>query len=161
MSKWTLRVLLGVVVVALALGAIDSGRVYWVGGTDLEVQFVVVDAGSGVPITGAEVTVRSGGGWYTGADQEREAGGFALPTDTNGSACRVCRNNWVVGEDSGLGFTHIRSVYMPRWSFRVSAPGYLITEPAILDQPEFQVSVRRVSPGADKLEIRVPLHRLD
>ena len=101
--------------VALAICAFDcSSHLLWVGSTELEVEFVVVDADTGAPVEGAEIVVRTGGGWYAGADEEREVGGFTLRSDVNGCARRVCQSNMVAGEESGLGFTSIRSVYMPR-----------------------------------------------
>jgi hypothetical protein len=132
----------------------------WVGNGDLEVEFVVVDADTGAPVEGAEVTVDAIGEWHAGADKEREAGGFTLRTDGSGSARRVCRDTKVVGEDSALGFTNHRSVYMPYWSFHVSAPSYLTSEAAILDQPEYRRAVRWVGHRAYKLEVRVRLQRL-
>lgn len=151
---------LAVAAVALGVWGYDrTTRIFWLGHTDLEVEFVVADADTGEPVEGADVVVESVGGWYADEDQRRDAGGFVLRTSAGGSARRSCRDSWVIGADSGLGFSASRSVRLPRWWFRVSAPGYLATESSPLDEPEYRRAVQRMEPRADRLEVRVRLQR--
>lgn len=49
-----------------ALGYDQAACIWWVGDTDLEVEFRVVDAATGELVEGAEVAIRSAGGFSTG-----------------------------------------------------------------------------------------------
>src|SRR5262245_46450819 len=115
-------VLIGISVacmVLVLLRAYDRAQMYaWVGQTDLEVEFVVTDAGSGNPIPGARVEVKSEGGLYAERDKQE----FALVADADGKARKVCRDSMCFGKVSGLRFTDTYSVHLPYWRFRVVAP---------------------------------------
>jgi hypothetical protein len=154
--RWRWFVLLAAIPLA-ALGYDRLFKVYWVGGADLEVEFLVVDAATGAPIEGAEVAVQSDGGFYEG--KERDEAPFALRTDAAGAARRVCRDSMCFGTQSGLRITDTYVVHLPWWTFRVSAPGYEPAGPDFLDMPERVRQVRRAGPRAAKLEVRVPLRR--
>jgi hypothetical protein len=147
---------LGLTAVALVVLFIDAWAISWVGRTDLEVVFVVVDGATGEPVEGADVAVQSGGGFY--ADEGRDAQGFALRTDAAGEARRVCHRSMSFGTQSGLRFTDTFAVHLPWWRFRVSAPGY---EPvaANLDELEHRRAVEQTGKGQSRVVVRVFLHQ--
>src|SRR5262245_64047732 len=88
------------VVLALFVFAFDRCQMmYWVGGTDLEVQFIVTASGSQDPVPAARIEVESHGGFYDGSEQCT----FALIADEQGIAEKVCRNSMCYGGSSGLG----------------------------------------------------------
>lgn len=64
------------VLMLLLFGA--SQGIYWVGQTDLTVEFVITDADTGKPIEGAGITVHSYGGFYA----ETEEKGIPTPHRT-------------------------------------------------------------------------------
>src|SRR5262245_50558010 len=69
---------LAVAVTTLVLVAIDRLMpMYWVGHTDLEVEFAVV-GGDGNLVEGAEIDIQSEGGFYEGGETESS---FTLRTD--------------------------------------------------------------------------------
>jgi hypothetical protein len=129
--------------------------IHWVGGTDLEVVFVVTDADSGSPIPGAEIKVWSEGGFYEGPDK----GEFALLAGARGEARKVCRDSMCFGTRSGLGFTDTYVVHLPFWHFRVVAPGHEPSEWVDLDVLEYRRQVQRAGPRRARVVVPVSLHR--
>jgi hypothetical protein len=130
-------------------------KVRWVGGTDLEVEFLVTDAASGDPVEDASVSVISDGGFYREQDEKE----FTLRTDPNGTACRTCHDSMCFGTSSGFGFTGTWAVHLPRWMVKVSSPGYEPSELGDVDVLEFRQQVRRISPREAKLVVPIPLHK--
>lgn len=116
--------LLVLALVLAAIGLFFTPVLAWVGGTDLEVVFVVVDDESGEPIRGATVAVNSGGGFYLEEDQQRDREPFALQADDKGEARRVCRQTRCVGRYGYWGLVDTFAVYVPEWQIEASAPGY-------------------------------------
>jgi hypothetical protein len=93
---------------------------YGVGGTDLEIRFLVTDAANGGPIKGAKIAVHSDGGFYNESEEKE----FELVTGKDGIASRICHDNVCDSTQSWLGFTNPFSVSPPYWSFSVSAPEF-------------------------------------
>src|SRR5437660_36526 len=97
--------------VALAAIGIDrSQTIKWIGGTTLDVDFLVSAEESGQPIPDARIELRSHGGFYDGGDKDE--GLFEVRTDASGMARRQCRNNRCIGTQSRLLFTDTRHVYI-------------------------------------------------
>jgi hypothetical protein len=133
-----------------------SQMVGWVGGTDLEIEFVVTEAGSATPIPGARIEVQSEGGFY----EERDKQEFVLVCDVSGVARKVCRKSMCSGKQSGLLFTNTFAVPLPWWRFRVSAPGFQPSEWVDLNAVEYIRQVQR--PGTQhkaRLVVRVSLRK--
>jgi hypothetical protein len=129
---------------------------WWVGSTDLEVEFVIVTADTGQPVPGARIEIRSEGGFYEG----RETREFVLLTDGSGVARKECRNNMCCGTRSGLGFTDTFSVHLPWWQFRVSATGFESSEWVyLLDVVRDRQRADRIGPGKAKLVVPVSLQK--
>jgi hypothetical protein len=148
--------LVAVVAVPLLVWGYDLIQsIQWVGGTDLEVEFVLRETGSGNPIPSARVEVQSEGGFY----EERGKQAFVLSADTGGVARKECRNSMCFGTRSGLGFTDTFAVHLPWWRFRVSAPGFESSAWMDLDVFEFRRRAHRTGPGKAKLSVAVSLHR--
>jgi hypothetical protein len=142
--------------VPLAALAYDRSEVMsWVGHTDLEVEFAVAEAGSGTPVPGVRVEVKSDGGFY----EEREKQEFVLVAAADGVARKVCRGSMCFGRQSRLGLTDTYAVHRPFWRFRVTAPGYEPTDWAGLDDPEFKRPVQEVGPRRARLIVPVSLRR--
>jgi hypothetical protein len=152
--KWLLIVLF--VVPLLVWGCDRLQTIYWVGSTDLEVKFAIINADTGDPIPGARVEVHSEGGFY----EERGKQEFDLVADASGVARKECRKSMCFGARSGLGFTDTFAVHLPWWRYRVSAEGFEPSEWAELDAPEFRRRARRVGPGEAILVVPESLHRM-
>jgi hypothetical protein len=142
--------------VPLAVWGYDRmGMIAWVGGTDLEIVFVLTDADTGEPIRGAKLLVHSEGGFY----KEREEKEFSLVTNEMGTASRVCHNTMCCGKQSNLRFTDTFGVYLPDWFVSPSAPGYEAGETFFLDDVPYQRQVQRLAPGRTRLMVPLRLHR--
>ncbi len=149
-ALWFVAGLIAVVAALLCWPAIQTVR--WVGTTDLEVEFLVLDATTGAPIPGAVIDVHSDGGFY----EERDPQDFALVTGSGGRARRLCRDTMCCGT-SGWNIDTF-AVYLPEWYYRVAAPGYRPTEETALQVPENARKVRRGKPAA-RLVVEVPLDK--
>jgi hypothetical protein len=101
MARRWWKLLLIVVAVPLLVWGYDGVQMfYWVGSTDLEVEFAVSDAATGGPISGARVEIQQAkGGFYEDRDEKE----FALVTNGDGLASRECRDSMCFGTRSGLG----------------------------------------------------------
>jgi hypothetical protein len=120
----------------------------WVGYTDLEVEFAVTDAETGVAIEGATINqVNSEGGTY----HEEGEKSFSLNTDARGFARRTCTRVMCSGGHSGLGFEETYTVDLPWWYYRISAPGYETTSVISLNEIENVRRVQRIGRGQAKL----------
>ncbi len=153
LAQWVVLDLIAVILLLL-IGAPFFQTVHWVGSTDLEVEFVAVDASTGDPVPGATVDVHSEGGFY----EERDRQDFALVTGPDGRVRRLCRNSMCFGTSSWRVDTY--AVHLPWWHYRASAPGYRPTEWADLDVPANRAKARRGKPAATLL-VEVPLERDD
>ena len=150
--KW----LLAIGLVPLLLWGCDTlTAIDWVGSTDLAVEFMVTELGSGNPLSGARVEVQSKGGFY----EEPNNGEFVLSADTSGVARKECRNNTCFGIRSGLGFRDTFAVHLPWWNFRVSAPGFQPSEWFGINESAVRHPAHRTGPGKAKLVVPVALHR--
>jgi hypothetical protein len=130
-------------------------RTHWVGSTDLEIEFVVTEAGSGGPVPGARVEVHSEGRF----SEEPDKGAFVLVADAGGVARKECLGSTCFGTRSALGFTDTYVVGLPWWRFRVVAPGFEPCDWLDLDLPEHVRQVQRVRPHRARLVIPVSLHK--
>jgi hypothetical protein len=154
--RW--RILLLIVVIApplLVLGYDGFRTIMWVGSTDLDVEFVVTDSTSGLPIPGARIEVQSEGGFY----EKKHKQEFVLVAGDDGVARKLCRNSMCFGTRSGLRFTDTFVVHLPFWRYRVVAEGYTPTELAELDVLEQRRLVRRAGPGKSELSVPTSLQK--
>jgi hypothetical protein len=151
--KWLLIV--GIVVPLLALGFDRLQKIYWVGSTDLDIEFIVTGASSSDPVPGARVEVHSEGGFY----DERDKQEFALVTNADGVARKVCHDSMCSGTQSGLRFTDTYAVHLPWWWFRVIAPGYEPSEWLELDVTQYREQVQRTGPQRARLAVSVSLQK--
>ena len=121
-----------------------------VGGTRLEVEFVVTDAETGRPVEGAEIELRT----ESSLNHERPDERWTLVTDAAGSARRSV-DTMCTGKTSGLRFTDTYSVRLPWWYYRVTAPGYELLDWTPL-QPEGQRRrAERVGSHASRLVVPI------
>jgi hypothetical protein len=153
LGQWVVLDPIAVVLLLLIWPAFFQ-TVRWVGSTDLEVEFVVVNATTGVPVPGATIDVHSEGGIY----EERQPQDFALVTGPDGRAMRLCQGCQCFGTSGWNIDTYV--VHLPWWHYRVSARGYCPTELTELDVPANVRKVRRGKPAA-KLLVEVPLRKGD
>lgn len=154
------RILLIAVFAALLIvGGYDRIlMIQWVGGTDLEVEFLLREAGTENPIPGVRVEIKefqSEDGFY----EERDKRAIVLSSDGRGVARKECRNSMCFGTRSGLGFTDTFAVHLPWWWFRVVAPGFESSEWLDLHEFEFRNRAQRTSSGKAKWSVLVSLHR--
>ncbi|CAN5356349.1 hypothetical protein BH11PLA2_BH11PLA2_19910 [soil metagenome] len=143
--------LFAVVLVFLTMATVQKVR--WVGHTDLEVEFVVTDATTGVPVPKAEIDIHSEGGFY----EERELRDFKLVAGQDGRVSYLCRNSMCFGTSGH--FTDTFAVHLPWWSFRVIADGYEPGDLTELDELEYRQQARRDDPGKAKLLVPVTLRK--
>jgi hypothetical protein len=143
-------------VIAVAVFIYDSSRVVWVGHTDLEVEFHVVDADTGEPVEGAAIAVRQDAGGFCEDTSARE---FELLTDGDGEAQRVSHSCMCFGTQSRLKFTDTYFVHLPWWHFRVSAGGHKTSTTQDLDVPAYIRKAKRAAPGIARLVVQVELAR--
>jgi hypothetical protein len=145
------------IVVALAVWWIDrSQMIDWVGGTNLEVEFLVTASDSGQPIPNARIEVVSRGGVYDGGDKEET---FELRTDRSGTAHRLCRSNCCTGVQSRLRFTDTYHVVVPFWRVRVFASGHQASAWVDLAE-EYEGKVTHEGPQRDRLVVRIALQKV-
>ncbi len=146
--KW---LLLSVFSIALLVGGYDRiQRIYWVGSTDLEVEFVITDADSRHPIPGAQVEVFSELG-----NQEM----FVLYSDSDGIARKDCPDSKSSGTQSGLRFTDTYCVPPPCWMYHVNAEGYEPRDWAGLCESDGSWRMQRTGRRQSKLEVAVSLKK--
>jgi hypothetical protein len=152
------KLLVGVGAAAFCVWSYDrvmSG--FWVGATDLEIEFVVTEDGSGKPIPRARIEVQSERGFPVENGRTREE--FVLAADTDGVARKECPNTMCTGEWSGLGFTDTFGVARPHWRLRVSAPGFEPTEWENFPASEGWTTTLRTGPRTSKLVVPISLRK--
>lgn len=153
--RWKLLLITLIVVPLLVWGCDSVQKIYWVGSTDLEVEFAITDWATGTPVPGGQVEVQSEGGFY----EERDKQEFVLVAGADGLACKECRRIMCFGTRSGLGFTDTFVVHLPWWRFRAVADGYEPGEWIDLDVQEYIRQARRAGPGKAKLVVPVTMHK--
>ena len=120
----------------------------WVGGSDLEIEFAVVEDGTGNPISGAVVEVQP--------DADEKEKEFRLLTDREGTARRDCRS-MVTGTRSALGFTDTFGIDLPWWRYRAVADGFETNPWSNVRSPGRPRQVQRLESGKYKLVIQISL----
>ncbi len=129
--------------------------IQWTGSCDLEIEFQVADAITGRPVPNAIIRILCGGGFYRGAQEERDKQ-FDLRTDVNGSVRRVCPDSMCGGRSGGYRDTW--GIHLPWWHYTVVAEGYRESDFTEVDVIENQKRVIRPSKGQPaKLTIAVAL----
>ena len=157
--RWWIRLLIAVTILPLLAVGYDRSRwFYWVGKTDLEIEFVVTDAETCEPIPGALIDVHSIIGY---GHTEHPDENFGLVTDDDGSAHKVCLRSKSTGKSSGLGFSSTFAAYMPAWLLQVVADGYEPSQMVQLDEfgGESHLKAERTGPGKLKVLVPVSLHK--
>lgn len=157
--RFSLRTLLiSMAVVAVVLGIVAAlpplaQSIKWVGHTDLDVRFVVIDTDTGQAIPNATIHVRAEPGGFCEDTESRE---FTITTDANGHAMHHCKNCMCFGSESAFEDTF--AVHLPWWRFHVTAVGYMDTAPQYLDVPKIRRQVQRGKPSAT-LEVPISLRK--
>jgi hypothetical protein len=126
----------------------------WVGHTDLEVRFNVIDADTGQPIPSATVHVHAEPGGFCADSDAQE---FTIAADEYGLATHLCKSCMCCGS-KGL-FEDTFTAYLPYWWFHVTAAGYAGTRADYLDAPKYRRQVRRGKPSAT-IAIPIPLRKI-
>ncbi|HYV36481.1 MAG TPA: hypothetical protein VE988_12290, partial [Gemmataceae bacterium] len=129
----------------------------WAGAYDLEVEFAITDANTGLPIEGVaiEVAVEKDAPFY---NHEGEPDQFKLTTNHLGLAQRICKRMMCFGTRSQLGFTDTFDSHLPLdWKCTISAPGYNNIDLHWLGE-SFE-KLRRTEPGKSRVEVPISLHR--
>ncbi len=153
MPKILLRFIVAIVVGGfLCLLFIPFERMRWVGSTDLEVEFLVFDATTRIPIPGATITIQSLGG----SGEERDPKEFELKTDDDGRVKRLCKKCMCFGT-SGWNIDTF-SVRVPSWLYYASAAGYSSSDRTWLETWEADHRVQRLRPSS-KLVVEIYLQR--
>jgi hypothetical protein len=144
---------LAVVVLLLLLGLViiqgSTLTIHWVGFTDLEIEFFVMDAVTGQPIKGATIQVLTEDCLCAAEDKQ-----FSLTTDHNGSLRHLTMDCMCFGTSGPTIDTYV--VHLPSWTYQVKAAGYVSTEWTSLDVPENIRQLKRAKPAA-RLVVRVAL----
>jgi hypothetical protein len=149
--EWVVIGLIALVLLLLLLPpAIQT--IDWVGSTDLEIEFMALDATTSDPIPGATIDIHSEGGLY----EEREPRDFALVTGPDGRVTYLCRNCMTSGT-SGPNINTL-AVSLPMWLYQVSAAGYETTGKIGLESTENHRNVQRGHPTS-KLVVLVSLQK--
>ena len=146
-------------VLGVAVWLVDrSGGIDEIGGTNLDVEFLVTDADSGQAIPNAEIHIRCDYGcWYDGADGDLNKL-LTLKTDAVGAAHRQCRNNRWTSRRSRLHFTNYYAVWIPGWNFQVLADGFDPSRSVDMAE-EYRGQEKHEGPGQERLTIRVALKK--
>jgi len=113
-------------VVAAGFLVLASSRTVWVGRTDLEVKFIVLDPNSGSRIPSATVAVD----WFADVNHGEQLAPqhFTLKTANNGEAKSSVKDCMSFGSGGSLFHRSSYSVHLPRWRFRATAPGFIANE---------------------------------
>jgi hypothetical protein len=149
-AEWFVIGLIAVVLLLLFLPSTQT--IDWVGATDLEIEFAVLEAMTSDPVPGATIKIHSEGGLY----EERDPRDFALVAGPDGRAVHVCRNCMCSGRSGPKIDTF--GVSLPRWLYQVSAPGYETTGKINLESRENHRNVQRGHPTS-KLVVCISLQK--
>jgi hypothetical protein len=100
-------------------------EIVWLGGTDLEITFVVTDSDTGTPIPGAAVHV-----FYAHSPRDRTNVPFTLTTAANGTVRHWCRGVDCTGRSNPvMPWRNTITAKLPSWVLDATAPGYMDSEP--------------------------------
>lgn len=121
----------------------------WVGRTDLEVTFVVLEAATGQPIPHATIHIRAQPGGFCADPPQRE---FSITTDKHGHTRQLATSCLCFGSEGRFQDTF--GSHLPRWSCHATANGYTATNPTGMDVPENE---RRVQCGVPFATLSVPI----
>ena len=151
-TKVTCAKLLAILFVILLLVVIPFIQwphqyIAWVGGTDLEIEFVVTDATTNAGILGAKIAVLEGPSTFC-----RPSGPFDIFTDADGKARRLCKDCMCFGTQGPGVNTFV--VHLPSWVIRFSASGYVTSDFFYLDDVEH---ARRAKRGKEHATLSVPI----
>lgn len=140
---------------AIFLGlAVQSSKTYWVGHTDLEVTFLVVDRESGHPVPCAVIAFRGDGGGF--CKEVGKQANHAMETDKSGRLVRTWADCMCFGQKGLLASTF--AIHLPALWFRASAPGYANSGWIGLDDRPHVGALKRGKSGAT-LIVEVALKR--
>lgn len=154
-----LTVLVIFTLVTIAVYLIDrSQTMKWVGVTNLDLDFLVIDADTQDPIPNARVEIFSNGGFYDGGDEEDQKT-FDLRTDATGVARRRCGNNRCIGTQSRLLFTDTYHVYTPMWRVRALALGHE-PSPWVWLYDEYRGKAIHEALQSDRLVVEISLKKV-
>jgi hypothetical protein len=134
-----------------------SSTICWVGGTDLEIEFVVTDAVTGQGVPNAAIAIHGEGGFYREKDEKDRT----IQTATDGTVKRVCHDSRCFATHQqvcGVTVKDTFCVHLPFWTVQVSVPGYEASEAIDLDQLGYRRAVKRVKTGSAKLVVPVALN---
>ena len=141
---WTILILL----VPLLVWSIDqSCMILWVGGTNVDLVFVVVERGSGKPVSDAGIEV------------EHRQGITILTTGSHGVSNYLRREVTCCGAKSRLGFTDTHAVSIPHWRFRVRANGYKLQKWMLLNGTWPPAQLKKISRSQSLVVVQVSLVR--
>lgn len=138
----------GIVVVGICSPLLQGVR--WVGRTNLEVHFLVVDRETNQPISEAKIHVRARPGGFC---RNRDAREFTIVTDAQGNAKQMCEECMCFGTRSTFENTY--GVHLPWWTFHVVASDYIATQPTDLE--EFAGTVHKVQRGDSFAVVSLPI----
>lgn len=150
--------MIGLLAVPLLVMLVDRCYQFmWIGNYDLEVVFVVTDAGTGLPVPEANVEIQDFGGDYQGGNHDSRIE-YVLSTDPQGTVTRMCPRNTCIGTDSLLGLSSTFDACLPSWRVRATAAGYEPGEWVKIGGIGQNHQARRQSRTA-KLTINLPLRK--
>ena len=114
--KWLAGAAVGLLLLYLALSSVQT--IAWVGSKDLEVEFVIADAGTGRPVPGAAVQFYNPHPSSLCGEEYREAE-FRRSADEGGRVRLLCRQCMCSGHKNWYEDTF--SIHLPEWYFVVTA----------------------------------------
>jgi hypothetical protein len=140
-----------VLVAAVLLPALQVAK--WVGHTDVDIQFRVIDSETHAPIAAATIYIAPQEG-LPFDEQTREA--FSIVTDDNGLAARMATGCMCAGSKGMFEDTFFPS--LPPWTYQVKAEGYEDSAKLQLVTRENANNAKRGPPHATVV-IPVSLHK--
>jgi hypothetical protein len=149
---WRAFIFVAGIVVAIGLFGSVGTTTYWVGQTDLQIEFVVTDADTRRPIGGATVHVHSELGFCL----EKDGQDFTMKTDAEGRIIRLYHHCMSGGRESWIRKTW--GVSLPLWMFHATAPGFADGEKIDL-RARYHRQVRRGDGGPATLVVPIALRK--
>lgn len=116
-KRWLFLLVPAVIVPFLIWGYDRMTWVYSIGCIDLGIEYQIVDSATGHGISEARIDFRDDEGSTTSR-------GFIV-ADSSGMAEHDFPDVTISTQSSGLNWTVHHAVYLPFWSYSVSAPGYI------------------------------------
>jgi hypothetical protein len=129
--------------------------ILWVGSTDLNVVFVVLDRDTKERISGADVEFGSYG------HDEGFSGEVRLKTDAVGVAFHVIENVRSSGRSGALEWKETFVVNVPYWQYRITAVGYEPIEFVFLRSHVQPGSIKQNGPRKSLIEVPVELRKIN